>query len=180
MGWSLGYLPPKEPSLLDEFFLAVGRALYLSNAFEAKCRYLLRIAKIGAQYRQTQDLDATDEFMLALKDPMLAKAIEQLSAFFTIATTDLELLEKARDARNFIAHEGAAVGDLAGASAKTIFAQSDQLRLQVKLMIQADNIISRWIYEIENKEPAPSAIQQEYPQMVDKWIFSRLDELRGA
>jgi hypothetical protein len=180
MGWSLGYLLPKEPSLLDEFFLAVGRALYLSNAFEAKCRHVLRLAKIADKYRQTRDLDATDEFMLAVKDPMLAKAIEQLSAFFTIGAADCELLEKARDARNLIAHEGATVGDLTRASARTIFAQSDQLRLQVKAMTVGDNLISRWIYEIENKEPAPVGIQQEYPQMVDKWIFSRLDELRGV
>ena len=38
MGWSLSYLGLKEPKLLDEFFLAVGKALYLASAFERKCK----------------------------------------------------------------------------------------------------------------------------------------------
>ena len=46
MGWSLGYLPPKEPELLDHFFLAVGKALFLASRFEMKCRYVLNISKL--------------------------------------------------------------------------------------------------------------------------------------
>jgi len=34
-----------------------------------------------------------------------------------------------------------------------------------------DNLVSRWMYEIDQKEPAPTAIQRLYPEWVDRWIF---------
>lgn len=47
MGWSLDYLKPSEPQLLDALFLSAGRALHLANAFESKCQYVLRMANLA-------------------------------------------------------------------------------------------------------------------------------------
>ncbi|MGI5137327.1 hypothetical protein [Streptomyces sp. CA-106110] len=47
MGWSLNYLKPREPRLLDALFLSAGRALHLANAFESKCQYVLRMANLA-------------------------------------------------------------------------------------------------------------------------------------
>ena len=178
MGWSLGYLPPKEPELLRSFFLVVGKALYLSNAFEAKCKYVLRIAKIVTHYRRTQDVSATDYLLQTLKDNMLKKTITELKGFPEFKTTDIELLERAKDARNFVAHEGANIGDLSVASAKIILEQVDSLRQHIRVITAGDNVVSRWVYEIDEKEPAPIAIQKEYPDMIDNWLFCGIDELR--
>lgn len=94
MPWSLDYQPPKEPARLEQLFLAVGKALYLASAFEAKCQFLLRIMKIVRHYESTGDTSAT-----------------------------------------------------------------------------ADNLISTWLYEIDEKEPAPKGIQGAYREWVFQWVF---------
>src|SRR3954453_16761937 len=107
MAWSLGYLPPKEPELLDDFFLAAGKCLYLANAFEEKCRWLLRFAELAHHLKDTGDLDASLDLVNAIKTKMLSATIAELKNLSLLNPDNLVLLEKARDARNFIAHEGA-------------------------------------------------------------------------
>lgn len=171
MGWSLSYQRPKEPELLDEFFLAVGKALYLANAFESKCRYVLRIAKLVHHFEQTSDASATWELAQALKDKLLGPTVGELKGFPEIKPTDIELLEKAKDSRNFIAHEGANIGYVHSASAKQIHEQLARLRKEVETLVSGDNVVSRWVYEIEEKEPAPVEIQKVYPKWVEQWVF---------
>lgn len=175
MGWSLNYLPPKEPELIDAFFLAVGKALYLSNAFEAKCRFVLRIAKLAHHYEESGDASATISLAQALKDKMLGQTINGLGAFPEISSTDITLLEEAKDARNFIAHEGANFGSLSDISAKQVHEQLDRLREEVGKLTTGDNLVSRWVYEIEEKEPAPQEIQNTYAQRVQQWVFGSLN-----
>jgi hypothetical protein len=171
VGWSLGYLPPKEPELLDAMFLAVGKALYLANAFEAKCRFVLRIAKL-AQYRaESGDASAVMSLAQTLKDGMLGRTINDLNAFPEITLADIALLEQAKDARNFIAHEGAGFGYLSSISAQEVYEQVDRLRREVDKLVAGDNIVSRWVYEIEEKEPAPLEIQKTYALRVRQWVF---------
>ena len=46
MGWSLSHLQHSNPALVDQALLSAGKALYLANAFESKCRFVLRIANL--------------------------------------------------------------------------------------------------------------------------------------
>jgi hypothetical protein len=171
MVWSLSYLPPRDPALLDEFFLAVGKALYIANAFEGKCRFVLRIAKLANHFENTNDASATMALANALKDKFLCPTIVELKGFLKIRPGDIELLEKAKDARNYIAHEGASIGPLYNISARQIHKQLTDLHSQVELLVTGDNVVSRWVYEIEEKENAPLEIQKAYPRWVDDWIF---------
>ena len=171
MGWSLSYHPPKEAALLDEFFLAVGKALYLANAFESKCRFVLRTAKLVQHFEETDDASATMEFAKILKDKMLGQTISELKGFPEIRPDDIAVVEKAKDARNFIAHEGASFGYVDSASAKHIKEQLEHLRREVAVLTAGDNVVSRWVYEIEEKEPAPRLIQEAYPKWVEQWVF---------
>ncbi len=120
MPWSLDYGRPREPILLDEFFLAAGKALYIANGFEAKLRYVLRMAKLANRIKEDDDLDAWFAYMKTPTDPLLGRALVELTAFSLMSPVDIQLLNKARDARNYIAHEGAFVGPLSSASARTI------------------------------------------------------------
>jgi hypothetical protein len=47
-------------------------------------------------------------------------------------------------------------------------------------MAAGDNLVSRWVYEIEEKEPAPTRIQREYQAVWRDWLFARIDKLNGA
>jgi hypothetical protein len=171
MPWSLDYGRPKEPALLDEFFLAAGKALYIANGFEAKLRYVLRMAKLANRIKEGDDLDAWLEYMQTLTDPVLGRALVELTAFSLMKPADIEVLNRARDARNYVAHEGAFVGPLSGASARTIAKRMEDLRHRVAALSTGDNLVSRWVYEIDEKEAAPSEIRRFYPRWVDDWIF---------
>lgn len=175
MGWSLNYQRPKEPELLEEFFLAVGKALYLASAFEAKCRFVLRTAKLAHHFNQTDDASATLALAKAMKDKLLGPTIAELKGFPDVSSNDIVVLEQAKNARNFIAHESADIGHLSSASAKQIHEQLARLRCELRALVAGDNLVSRWVYEIEEKEPAPSGIQAAYPKWVEQWVFRSFD-----
>src|SRR5947209_20035982 len=113
--------------------------------------------------------------MLALlqtaKDKMLAPTLGELQRFPIVQPDDVEILERAKDARNFIAHEGARIGPVATASARTIIEQTKRLRCEVANLVAGDNIVSTWIYGIEEREGCPREIQRLYPEWVDRWVF---------
>jgi hypothetical protein len=171
VGWSLGYQFPEEPKLLNAFFLSIGKALYIATAFEMKCRFVLRIAKLVDFYRETNDGEAMMVLAQTIKDRMLGLTLGELRGFPIVKPDDVEILERAKDARNFIAHEAAGIGHLSSASSATLGAQTARLRREVASLVAGDNLVSRWVYEIEEKEAAPCEIQRLYPGWVDRWVF---------
>lgn len=175
MGWSLDRLPPIEPDLQDRFFLTVGRALYLASEFERKCKWLLRIAKIANHVRETQEFDGTLKFMEALKDPMLRPTIEKLQGFKGFDGEEVKLAENAAVARNHIAHEAARIGPLSAAGELALGSSIDDLRSHVRALAEGDNLVSTWVYEVSEKEPAPVGIQRSYVAKVETWVFSPWD-----
>lgn len=171
MGWSLNSLPIRECNLLERFFPAAGKALCLATAFEAKCRYVLRIANLAHHCGETGDASAMMGLATVLKDSMLRSTIKGLKGFSEIKAANIDLLAKAKDARNYIARECAGFGPLSAVGANAIDAQVARLREQVFLLAACDNIVSRWVYEIEEKETAPREIQSTYVQRGENWVF---------
>lgn len=175
MGWSLSYLEPKELELLNSFFMIIGKALYLVNSFESKCQYILRLAKIAFDFTKADcTLDLVD-FIESLQDKILGQTIQELHRFPGIKPADIELLKRAKDSRNWIAHEGAEIGGLGYVSAEIIHKKLDLLRRKVQFLIAGDNLVSRWIYEIEENEPAPAHIMANYPKYIERWLFEEGD-----
>ena len=172
MGWSLSYQSPKEPELLEQFFVTIGKALYIANQFEAKCHNVLRISNLLKYAKQTNDLDAAIRLVKELREPMLANALAALISPLRISPEQVAILEKAKDARNFIAHEGAAIGPVYLATSKIIERRLGELRDSVSHLADGDNLVSRWIYEIEEKEAAPRSFYEEYPSMLLAWVFA--------
>ncbi|MEW5902734.1 MAG: hypothetical protein AB1722_00130 [Pseudomonadota bacterium] len=171
MPWSLDYQPPKEPALLDQLFLAAGKALYLASSFEAKCQLLLRIMKIVRHYESTGDTSATSKLAKVLKEKMLGPTIMELNTIATLTEKDLAIFQRGKDARNYIAHESTQLGPLSSTSAKSIHEKLIRLRVELEALAMADNLISVWLYEIDEKEPAPRGIQSAYHEWVFQWVF---------
>lgn len=171
MGWSLGYLPPREPKRLDEFFLAVGKTLYLANGYEAKCRWLLEVVRMVDALQDGNDLDAAMMICRALKEKTLASTLAEVYGSPVVHAEDIESLEAARHARNFIAHEAALLGHISAVKTQQLDERMLLLRQSVSSLAIGDNLVSRWIYEIGEKEPAPSTICTEYPKWIDAWVF---------
>jgi len=167
----MGYQPLREPELIDAYLLAVGKALYIASSFEKECQWVLRILKLVAKYETDPDLDTFEAFANALKDSLLRQTLRGLAAFDGGSENELATLAAGKDARNFIAHEAAALGHLTNIGCKQITDSIASLREQMESLIAADNLVSKWVYEIEEKEPAPQSIQQAYPTLVRSWVF---------
>ncbi|MDO8434617.1 MAG: hypothetical protein Q7S58_19650 [Candidatus Binatus sp.] len=171
MSWSLGYRPIEAQAALDGYFLSLGKALYIATAFEAKVQYVLRIAKLIDFAEQTPDHESVMSFGKALRDKNLGATLRELGLRDHICAEDASNLDRARNARNYIAHEAAHIGTVYDVNDKLFSETRETLRTQLEALIKGDNLISSWVYEIEEREPAPEGIQQDYHDLVTRWVF---------
>jgi len=179
MTWSLGYLPPREPDLLDALFLSAGRSLHIANAFEGKCRWMLRCVNLVAVHQNVDPVATFEDLIAALPaDKMLGPALHQLTGHMSCSTETIDVLRRARKARNFIAHEGADVGDTSAARAKHLLAHAGRLRSAVSDLAAGDNIISEWGFHFEEPNRSlPRDLIEAYPAMIDEWVFGHFGNL---
>ncbi|MEU0105550.1 hypothetical protein ABZ313_09275 [Streptomyces sp. NPDC006251] len=181
MGWSLSYLPSRDPGLLDAVFLSAGRALHLANAFESKCQYVLRIANLVESVQADPVLTLQEAIDAAPADKMLGGTLRDLANHSGVPSQGVDVLDKARRARNFIAHEGASVGAIWTADRARILGHAARLRSAVADLALGDNVISLWCHQIdEPKESRSTFLIDAYPQMIDEWVFGHFGGLLDA
>jgi hypothetical protein len=175
VGWSVGYQPPPESDLIDEILLAAGKALYLANRFESNCQHVLGIANLVDLIKDP--VTSLEEVAAKLpEDKMLGPTLQGLfsHADMGIRPDEATALTKAKEARNYIAHEGAAaIGELSSYSVRGKLDALRALRAKVIDLANGDNIVSAWVYEIDEREPPPPIID-DYTDLVDDWIFGHL------
>ncbi len=175
MGWSLNCRDNPNDDLLDELFLAAGRSLYVANSFESKCKYVLRIAKLADTYDKTADADAVWALAQTLSDKLLGPTLKEMATFPAFSEADIAHLTAAKDARNYIAHQAADVGCLFSPVTARVIEKMDTLRENIKALAAGDNIVSSWVYEIEEKQPSPVVMKSEYPQRLVDWVFGHVN-----
>jgi len=149
----------------DPLFLIVGRALHLATEFEHKCRCVLSVLRAVDRVTETSDLDAALEFARAVEKQLLHPMLKEVGAHGLGDAEDAALLDRARRARNFIAHESANL---------SVHAPRELLRLlqeEVRVLAAGDNVASRWWYEISEKQLAPQEVQRTYTARVEAWVF---------
>ncbi len=127
------------------------------------------------KFDKTKDATASLELVRKLKDPTLNRIIVQFEKNPEILSKDIELLDKAREARNFIAHEGGLIGCLFYVKDEYLINRLQLLRNKLKVLINRDNIISCWIYELEEKEPPSKMMKDSYLPKVDELVFGSLE-----
>ncbi|MFJ8073827.1 hypothetical protein ACIQ7Q_07795 [Streptomyces sp. NPDC096176] len=179
MTWSLGYSPPREPDLLDALFLSAGRSLHIANAFEGKCRWMVRCINLVEVHQNADPVATFEEIIAALPaDKMLGPTLHQLTGCMPCSTETMDVLRRARKARNFIAHEGADVGDISTAREKRILAHAGRLRSAVSDLAAGDNIVSQWGFHFEEPDwSLPRDLIDAYPRMIDEWVFGHFGKL---
>jgi hypothetical protein len=178
MSWSLSLLPPREKKLLDALFLSAGRALHLANAYEDKCQHVLRVGNLIAVHQADPALTLEELVAAVPADKLLGGTLHSLAAHPMGRTMDMSTLHKAREARNFIAHEGASIGSMWSANGDRILRHADKLRGAVRDLAHGDNIISQWCHGLdEPREPPPMDWIKRYPETVDAWVFGSLRAL---
>jgi hypothetical protein len=170
--WSLDYQPTKSPVDLAELISVAGRALYIATSFEMKCKDLLTFARMAKAVDESDGtLDAVVALVSRLKNKLLHGTIQELRTFPELCDADFSVLERGREARNFVCHELCAIGPISSVSPRTIHRALEELRVRMPLLAAADDLVSSWLYEIEEKEPAPRGIRNEYSGWVMEWTF---------
>ncbi|MBB5105605.1 hypothetical protein [Streptomyces spectabilis] len=87
----------------------------------------------------------------------------------------IDTLHKARQARNWIAHEGASIGAIWSVDRDRTLQQAVELRTAVTDLALGDNIISQWCYGLaQPHDPPPTDWINGYPDAVDTWVFGHL------
>jgi hypothetical protein len=169
MAWSITSAQPNERT--DAALLVAGKCLYIANAFEYKCRWVLRILNLGQYFKENPTGDFDAAIASLARDKLLHPTIKALSAFPVVKQSDVDTLDRARDARNFIAHEGASMGEWFQRIGVDVDDHLDKLRKALADVSDGDNVVSRWVYQIEEKEAAPRSMVEGYAAIVDKWVF---------
>lgn len=172
MGWSLDWrLSVLDPEAVDCAMLAAGKALYLANEFEAKCSYVLRIANLAAWVEGNPEAHLADALAAVAQDKLLNPTLQALASILETREEEVALLNRARQARNFIAHHGGQVGFVPSVDQRRVDEYLDRLRAAVRDLVDGDNVISRWVYEVEEKQTAPASMVAAYPSLAERWIF---------
>ncbi|MET9463170.1 hypothetical protein ABZY05_50925 [Streptomyces canus] len=89
-----------------------------------------------------------------------------------------DLLHAAKEARNFIAHQGAGAGYVSDLTRDSILTHASRLRTAVADLARGDNIVSTWCHGTEEpREPAPQHLIDAYPKLIDAWVFGTFGSL---
>jgi hypothetical protein len=178
---SIGYRPPPESDLIDEILLAAGKALYLANDFEAKCKSVLLVAYTEEALKTDPVGFLQEELMrkhLSAKLPPQKKLHQILQDLKTVppGTREREnlALERAKIARNYIAHEAAgAIGDLESRTVRNKLAALRKLYAAVIDLANGYYIASVWVHQIEDPRVSfwSSADNLAW---VEHWVFGHM------
>jgi hypothetical protein len=176
MGWTLHLQPIVNP-WTDEALLTAGRALYVAQAFEQKCRSLLRFGHL-VEYLDADPIERLEELIARVPaDTQLGPTLRRLAELLPEASANREVLSSAREARNFIAHESVQFG-LHTLDWRELAIRMLDLRREVGILAVGDNLVSTWTFQLhERGEPTPKWLISAYPSMIDEWVFEPVREL---
>ena len=174
MAWVLSEEISGNADHITAALLAAGKALYLANRFEEKCKYFLKVRKLIYEKEEGTDPIASLQQTLESLVPgkMLGPTLHDLSELLkgTSKEDALGLLGRAKDARNFIAHEGANFGDLLQGD-RYVTQHLRTLRGAVVDLAHGDNAVSSWIYELQSSRFRPPSSVERYVAIVERWVF---------
>jgi len=172
MAWS-----PRESDLIDEILLAAGKALYLANRFELKCKRVLHVAHLADIIRD-DPVVALEQAVAQL--PGEKKLYDTLAELIARSDTGVSqeraaTLHKARKARNDIAHESAgAIGDLWSYEVRSKIDALRNLRPKVTDLASGDAIVSAWVARIESPGGDPFTLAPDYSEQAVNWVFAHV------
>ena len=160
----------------NHYITALGRALVLAQHFEMTCKEIVMwfdIATMASKgtIKTVQDIKESSEILL---ERMLASTIKHVGTNHKISDGDIEVLAKAKDARNFIAHQAANPVLMEGIPASAFVKSVEELRTNAEPLAYGDNLVSSWSYEFHEQECRPHLISTAYPAETLDWVMEPL------
>lgn len=176
MGWTISGSQPDCARSASRFFSALGRGMYLATEFERKCDHLLMLGTMVRRVEDSRDgtLDAEALFAPVLNDRApLGPVLTALKALGKVKPGDLQVLDKGRSARNYLAHRAGELGRYEALRPRRLTTATNRLRSHVEQLAIADGLVSEWLYCIETKDThGPAWLTDSYATAATDWVMT--------
>lgn len=157
-------------------FEAAGRALAVAQHFESACKDLLRwmhVAKAAEDGRAKtlqEFRSCADEFV----GLMLGSTVKRFGLDHDITKEELETLVKAKNARNYIAHE--CIAECSYHSRFSRFPPELEARFEseVRALVAGDSLVSSWSFMFHEGQTPPGELMLVYPEQITQWVLAPL------
>jgi hypothetical protein len=152
----------------DSIYSAIGRVLTLANHFESSCRSLVGILQLKTT---SHEILESPTGIKELSDELYRRSLGQNISIFAPAQDDFRhLLDKARDARNEIAHEIAlGMEDQEGLERNEEFFLGRIRELSLTLA-EADRAVCFALTVVTHDHMPDTDFLNEYPERIAKWV----------
>jgi hypothetical protein len=152
----------------DSIYSAIGRVLTLANHFESSCRSLVGILQLKTT---SHEILESPTGIKELSDELYRRSLGQNISIFAPAQDDFRhLLDKARDARNEIAHEIAlGMEDQEGLERNEEFFLGRIRELSLTLA-EADRAVCFALTVVTHDHMPDNDFLNEYPERIAKWV----------
>ena len=167
-------------SVTDEhaaYLSCIGRALSVAQHFEGTCRHILSLCEVD-----NSSVDASLDAVSTLFDSMRKRQLGQIVwrlrfPSFNFSDDEIGLLEKGREARNYVAHESATTVSEYIESKEELFDRISVFNGHLKNLIAADNEVSAWAYEALESQIRPVEHYCQFPERAFSWVTGPLLEI---
>ncbi|MBU1318937.1 MAG: hypothetical protein KKG33_01420 [candidate division Zixibacteria bacterium] len=170
----------KASSCELNYLAAVGRALVLSQHFEYTCKDVLCLFDFvkGVREGKEQDLDTWQNIAEKTMENRLANAVKKYGNVHGTTEGNLSLLDMARLARNYIAHDAALLWYFPSNDDLRLSARISTLREAANDLAAAHNLVSDWGYSMKNIKPPPPALESTYVHRAVGWVMEPLQSTK--
>jgi len=164
-----------EPNLL-----IIGKSLLLSQKFEDTCKNFVLMMSLTKKVAIEKEFELESEEHGKYIDLLLSLFLGQSINYYKnylkeiVKNSDIEILKKAKYARNYICHESTV--DFLYSS---IYSKKDYkwnmnlLEKYIKDIAEGDYYVSRWTYEFQEKESGSFYNKKAYINNIIEWIFNK-------
>jgi len=162
----------------EYFLLQAGRSLCICQKFETTCKDILMLLSAAKSIKDKGYSLLDDEYiknvryLLKLQLGESIKKHQNDSSEF-INNTEIEILNKAKNSRNFICHD--LMKDLIIASfsdkPKPI-CNIESFKEHIKNIAEADYLVSKWSYEFQEKMPGNFFDKDKYVNNIINWVIN--------
>lgn len=155
-------------------YLAIGKAVKLCQNYEINFQHIMTIIQIEENIKDKKIKKYLDQewkdTVSKVSKWLLGKHNKKLSKLGVVSDKSIEKLNQGRISRNAICH---GITRILGGSLQCSELLSDEaevFRHHVISVSKADNIVSSWVWQLNEKDPAPVS-EQKYVRQIEKWVF---------
>lgn len=156
----------------NDYAMALGKAVALAQNFEGNCEFVATIYGLVSGLKAGELSVFGDEVWNRVVNKIRRTHLVAKIGAISEKDDELQVLHAGREARNRIVHDHGLTIRAPIQSQQRFIEQIRSLRADVIDLAKADNAVSIWSYEIQEKQGAPHGMVHGYVGACVAWVFS--------